>query len=150
MNRIGQLAGSIGKGLFAGAFGTLIMTASSTIEMKLRGREGSSAPADAAGKVLGVEPTDGDAKERFSNLVHFGYGTGWGAARGLIGFLGLSGPAATAAHLGAVWGTELVMLPALDVAPPATKWGSKEVGIDWFHHAVYATATSFAYEWLDT
>lgn len=149
MNRIGSLAGSIGRGLFAGAFGTVVMTASSTIEMKLRGREGSSAPADAAAKVLGVEPEDDQAKERFSNLVHFGYGTGWGAVRGLIGYLGLSGPAAAAAHLGAVWGSELVMLPALDVAPPATKWGTKEVGIDWFHHAVYATATSVAYEWLD-
>lgn len=149
MNRIGSFAGSIGKGLFAGALGTLAMTASSTIEMKLRGREGSSAPADAAGKVLGVEPADEESKERFSNIVHFGYGTGWGAARGVIGFLGLRGPAAAAAHLGAVWGTELVMLPALDVAPPATKWGSKEIGIDWFHHAVYAAATSLAYEWLD-
>lgn len=126
MNRIGSLAGSIGRGLFAGAFGTVVMTASSTMEMKLRGREGSSAPADAAAKVLGVEPTDDDSKERFSNLVHFGYGTGWGAVRGLIGYLGLSGPTAAAAHLGAVWGSELVMLPALDVAPPATKWGSKE------------------------
>lgn len=117
--------------------------------MKLRGREGSSAPAEAASKVLGVEPTDERAKKRFSNLVHFGYGTAWGAARGVIGFAGLSGPAAAATHMAAVWGSELVMLPALDVAPPATKWGPKEVGIDWFHHAVFALATSVAYEWLD-
>ncbi|MGI8774135.1 MAG: hypothetical protein ACR2KQ_03815 [Actinomycetota bacterium] len=149
MNNLGNLAGSIGKGLLAGAFGTLVMTASSTIEMKLRGREGSSAPADAAEKVLGVEPTGEDEKERFSNLVHFGYGAGWGAARGVIGYAGVRGPAAAGAHLAAVWGSELVMLPALDVAPPATKWGAKEVGIDWFHHAVYAAATSMAYEWLD-
>ncbi|MBW3595632.1 MAG: hypothetical protein KY391_08650 [Actinobacteria bacterium] len=149
MNVIGELAGSIGRGLFAGALGTVAMTLSSTIEMKLRDREGSSAPAKAAGKVLGVEPTGADAKERFSNLVHFGYGTGWGAARGVIGYAGLRGPIAAAAHLGVVWGTELVMLPALDVSPPVTEWGSKEVGIDWFHHAVYAAATSVAYEWLE-
>lgn len=37
---------------------------------------------------------------------------------------------------------ELVMLRALDVAPPATKWGAKEVGIDWLHHFVYAAVTS--------
>ncbi len=112
MNKIGELAGSIGKGLLAGAAGTAVMTASSTIEMKLKDRDGSSAPADAAAKVLGVEPTNEEAKERFSNLVHVGYGTGWGAARGLIGFTGLSGPAAAAAHMAAVWGAELVMLPA--------------------------------------
>ncbi len=149
MNSMGRLASSVGKGLFAGAFGTAVMTVSSTLEMKLRGREGSTAPADAAAKVLGVEPRDEEAKERFSNLVHFGYGTGWGAARAVIGFIGLAGPTAAAAHMAVVWGTELVMLPALEVAPPATKWGGKEVGIDWLHHAVYAVATSVAYEWLD-
>lgn len=51
--------------------------------------------------------------------------------------------------MAAVWGNELVMLRALDVAPPATKWRSKEIGIDSLHHAVYAVATSAAYEWLD-
>lgn len=32
----------------------------------------------------------------------------------------------------------IVMLPKLGVAPPPTKWGGKEVGVDWLHHAVYA------------
>jgi hypothetical protein len=41
------------------------------------------------------------------------------------------------------------MLPALDVAPPFWTWGAKEVGIDAFHHLVYATATSVAYSVLD-
>ena len=40
------------------------MTLSSTLEMKARGREGSSAPADAAGKVLGVEPRDQQLLDR--------------------------------------------------------------------------------------
>jgi hypothetical protein len=31
----------------------------------------------------------------------------------------------------------------------ATKWGAKEVGIDAFHHLVYAGATGVAYEQLD-
>jgi hypothetical protein len=51
---------------------------------------------------------------------------------------GLEGTAATAAHFGAVWGSEQVMLPALGVAPPFWTWGAKEVGIDAFHHLVYA------------
>jgi hypothetical protein len=38
------------------------MTLSSTIEMKLRGRPASSTPAQAAAKVLGVEPVDEEAK----------------------------------------------------------------------------------------
>jgi hypothetical protein len=53
-----RLAEAIGGGLLAGVAGTAAMTASSTLEAKLRDRGSSSAPADAASKVLGVEPTD--------------------------------------------------------------------------------------------
>jgi hypothetical protein len=89
---VGDVATSVGKGLFAGGVGTAVMTISSTLEMKIRVRPGSSAPAEAAAKVLGVEPK-GEAEEaRFSNLVHWGYGTSWGAARGLIGTASLEGP----------------------------------------------------------
>ena len=146
---LGDLAAAVGKGLFAGAAGTAAMTASSTLEMKLRGRPASSTPARAAEKVLGVQPVDEEAEARFSNLVHWGYGTAWGGVRGLIAAAGLTGPAATVAHLAAVWGSEQVMLPALDAAPPLTEWGAREVAIDAFHHLVYAAATGVAYSLLD-
>lgn len=104
----GGVAGAVGRGLFAGAVGTAAMTISSTVEMKVRGRQASSALADAAAKVLGIEPP-GDAQEaRFSSVVHWSYGSGWGVARGLLGAVGLGGPAVGAAHLGVVWGSELV------------------------------------------
>ena len=115
----------MGKGLFAGAVGTAAMTVSSTLEMRARGRAASTAPADAAGKVLGVEPKDEAGEARFASLVHWSYGTGWGAVRGLIGAAGLEDPAATAAPFGAVWGSEQVMLPALGVAPPFWTWGPR-------------------------
>jgi hypothetical protein len=146
---IRNLASTIGKGLVAGAAGTAAMTVSSTVEAKLRGREFSTAPAKAAQKLLGIrEFTSPAAEARFSNLVHWGYGTGWGVARALLGRM-LGAGSADAAHFGAVWGSALVMLPALDVAPPAWRWGAEEVAIDVFHHAVYVTATGIAYELLD-
>ena len=147
--RIGDVAAAFGKGLFAGVAGTAAMTASSTLEMKLRNRGASSAPADAAAKVLGVEPVDEEAQARFSNLVHWGYGTAWGGARGLVAAAGLSGPGATAVHLGMLWGSEQVMLPALKAAPPLTEWGAKEIAVDALHHMVYAAATGAAYSLLD-
>ena len=147
--KLGSVAAAFGKGIFAGVAGTAAMTFSSTIEMKLRGRPASSTPAQAATKVLGVEPVDEEAKARFSNLVHWGYGTAWGGVRGLLAAAGLSGPAATAAHLGAVWGSEQVMLSALGVTPPLTEWGVQEVAIDALHHLVYAGATGIAYSLLD-
>ena len=147
---IRTIAESAGKGLLAGAAGTAAMTVSSTVEAKLRHRPFSTAPADAAAKVLGISSFTGDgARGRFSNLVHWGYGTGWGATRGVLGALGLSPARATATHLAAVWGSEQVMLPALQVAPPITMWGRAEAAIDGFHHAVYAVTTGVAYELLN-
>ena len=147
--KLGEIAASVGKGLFAGVAGTAAMTVSSTLEMKIRDRQASNTPAKAAGKVLGVEPTGESEQARFSNLVHWGYGTSWGAVRGLIDAAGLEGKEAAAAHFLALWGSEQVMLPALGVAPPFWQWGAKEVAIDAFHHLVYAGATGVAYVALD-
>lgn len=147
-DRIGDAAAAAGKGLAAGMVGTAAMTLSSTIEMRLRKRPASTAPADAAAKILGIEPIDDKAKARFSNLVHWAYGTSWGAVCGLLGLVAPPSLAG-AGHLGAVWGSELMMLPALGVAPPAKEWGAKELAIDAFHHVVYVTATSLAYAALD-
>ncbi|SRR5579885_635579 len=147
--RIGDVAGAIGKGLIAGLIGTAAITASTMIEARIRGRGQSSAPADAAGKVLGVQPRGEEEKVRFSNAVHWGYGTMWGATRGLLGAGGLNGLIASAAHFGAVWSTALVMLPALGVSPPVTKWGAREIAIDGLHHLIYAAAVGLAYNLLD-
>src|SRR3954467_4240721 len=145
-----RLACGLGKGIVAGVAGTAAMTISSTIEQKLRGRPPSTAPADAAAKVLGIHsfPSEG-AKNAFSNAVHWSYGTGWGAVRALLGRK-LSPGAASATHLAALWGSEQVMLPALEVAPPVTMWGREEVAIDGFHHMVYAAATGISYELLSS
>lgn len=144
-----DVAAAVGKGLVAGAFGTAVMTVSSTVEMRLRRRKPSDAPARAASKLLGVEPVGKAEWQRFSDLVHWAYGTSWGAVRGLLAALGLRGAPAAAAHFAAVWGSELVTLPALDVTPPVAQWGAKEVAIDAWHHLVYAAATGLAYTCLD-
>jgi len=144
------LASSIGKGLLAGFVGTAAMTVSSTLEARIRHRAASSAPARATAKVLGIKEFEDDiAAARFSDLSHWGYGTGWGVVRGLLGATGMSPKAATAAHGAAVWGSAQVVLPALEVAPPFIFWGKKELAIDVFHHTVYAAATGLAYKLID-
>jgi hypothetical protein len=144
------LARAVGQGLAAGFVGTVAMTISSTIEQKLRRREASSAPARAAERALGIAsfetPT---AERRFSTLVHWGYGTGWGAARGALRAVGMSPRAATVGHFASVWGSALVTLPTFDAAPPVTMWGRREIAIDVWHHIVYVSATALAYEALD-
>ena len=144
----GRICGVLGRGLFAGLIGTVAMTVSSTVEEKVRGREPSTAPADAAAVVLGIGEFSSDsAKARFGNAVHWTYGTSWGVVRALLGEL-LPPAAAGGAHFAVVWGSEQAMLPALGVAPPLTEWGATEVAIDAFHHVVYAAAASVSYELL--
>ena len=145
---LGDTAAAVGKGLFAGAAGTVAMTVSSTLEAKLRQRGSSSAPADAAGKVLGVQPRDEAGEARFATVVHWSYGTSWGAVRGLLHAAGLDGPGAGVAHFAAVWGSAQVMLPLLDIAPPPWESEPKEIAIDAFHHAVYAAFTALAFDAL--
>ncbi|MBA3429103.1 MAG: hypothetical protein H0U07_11130 [Actinobacteria bacterium] len=150
MNVVATVAGSVGKGLVAGFAGTAAMTVSSTVEAKLRGRAASSAPAKATAKVLGItEFEDDQAEARFNDLSHWGYGTGWGVVRGLLGATGMPAGRATAAHGAAIYGAAQITLPALDIAPPVVFWAKEEIAIDAFHHSVYALATGLAYELID-
>jgi hypothetical protein len=149
-NVVNTVASSVGKGLVAGFVGTAAMTLSSSLEARIRHRAASSAPARATAKVLGIKEFEDDiAAARFNDLSHWGYGTTWGVARGLLAAAGLSPRVATAAHGAAIWGSAQVTLPALEVAPPFVFWGKKEVAIDVWHHGVYALATGVAYRLID-
>jgi hypothetical protein len=118
------------------------MTISSTLEAKWRGRAPSSAPAKATAKVLGIAEFEDDiAEARFNDLSHWGYGTSWGALRGLLGATGMPARTATVLHGAAIYGSAQVTLPALEIAPPVVFWAKEEIAIDAFHHAVYAAAT---------
>jgi hypothetical protein len=146
MRRVDTLATAIGRGLVAGLAGTAAMTVSSTLEARLRHRAFSTAPARATAKVLGIKEFDSDlAQARWNDLSHWGYGTGWGVLRGLLGATPMSPRAATFAHGAAIYGAAQVTLPALEIAPPSIFWGVKEIAIDALHHAVYAAATGVAY-----
>jgi hypothetical protein len=147
--RIGDIGSAIGKGLIAGAVGTAALTLFQMLEMKVADRDESTAPADAVGKVLEIQPRNEEGKKRLNAVTHWLYGTLWGVPRALLGALGLRDPAATAVHFGAVWGSALTMPAALDVAPPPTEMEPKELAIDAARHAVYAVATGLAFDLLD-
>lgn len=148
-NALGELAGAVGKGLLAGLAGTAAITLSQMIEMKITKREPSDAPVKVASQITGAAPADDSQKEKLNNEIHYAYGTSWGIVRGLLGFAGLKGLPATLVHFGAIWATELVMLPKYDAAPPVNEQEPKSVAIDALHHAVYAVAAGLAYDALD-
>lgn len=147
--RPGEVAAAFCKGLASGAVGTAVMTAAQRLEMNATDRDGSSAPADVVEKLLGLRPVDEEAEERLGLFVHWAYGTGLGAPRGLLAAAGLKGPVATLAHFGIVWAAALTVLPALGLAPPPTKWGKGALAKDAGFHALYAVATGLAYDLLD-
>jgi hypothetical protein len=149
MIKPGELAAAAGVGLAAGLAGTAAMSLSSTIEAKVGHREPSTAPADAASKLLGVKPEGDQQAKRFNIIVHWVYGTSWGAVRGLLGCTGLPAPAASAVHMLLLWGSEQVTLPALGVSPPLTRQGATEAAINAWHTLVYAAAAGAAYEALN-
>jgi hypothetical protein len=148
-NTLGALGSAIGKGLLAGIAATAAMTLSQMIEMKITKREASNATIKVAEDTTGVKPATPQDKNQLSQEVHWGYGSAWGVARGLIGLTGLKGLPATLLHFGAVWGTALVMLPKHDAAKPINEQEPKEIAIDVLHHAVYAITAGLVYDGLD-
>lgn len=149
---LAHVAAGIGIGIISGLAGTLVMTAAQMIEMKISGRKPSDTPYQAVKKTFGIEAQSEKDKELVSNVTHFAYGSTWGVPRGLMAAFGTNGVAGTSAHFGAVWGTELGMLPAMDVAEPVTTWGPKAIAEDAMFHAIYAitagiTADALA-KWL--
>jgi hypothetical protein len=144
-----EVAGAIGKGLMAGAAGTLAITISQMIEMKITKRKQSTAPADAAQKVLEVKPETEEDKQQFSQQIHWAYGTSWGLSRGIMSLLGLKGLPATAIHFATIYSTALIMPSSLKVAPPLKEWSAKEFLVDALHHAVYAITAGLVFDALN-
>jgi len=146
---IGKVAFALGKGVIAGLAGTLAITVSQMIEMKITGREPSDSPARAVDKVLHVKASDEEHKDQFVQQVHWTYGTLWGLGRAVMDLAGLKGIGATALHYGAVWATEMIMLPSIDVSSPPTEWKPKELAIDGTHHLVYGAVAGLVYDAID-
>ncbi|MCC9137703.1 hypothetical protein ACFSKU_02660 [Pontibacter silvestris] len=136
-----RVAGAVGRGLVAGLLGTAAMTVAQMIEMKLSGRGSSDTPYQAVKKVFGIKAESDEDKETITNFTHFAYGTAWGVPRALLAEFGATGVAGTLAHFGAVWGTEITVLPSMDVEEPITTWKPKAISEDALMHGIYATAT---------
>ena len=141
-----DVSAALVKGVAAGAVGTGVMTGYQMAQTKLQGGAPSTTPADAVEKTFPVSTSGKQEKMRLASLTHWGYGTAWGAVRGLLGATGMSGTVASTVFFGLVWGSALTMLPALDLAPKPQEWGPKALGEDALMHGIYATAVGLAYE----
>ncbi|HXH89047.1 MAG TPA: DUF1440 domain-containing protein [Gaiellaceae bacterium] len=153
--------GALARGLAAGLVGTAAMTGYQMLIAKLRGqpnakpRRWADAPVPAQ---LAKRVSEGVFEHKvklaqapkLTNLVHFSYGTSWGAVYGLAqGTM----HAPTVAHgLGfgtAVWGTAYAVLPPTGLYEAPWKYPPKELALDLSYHLVYGVATAAAYRALE-
>ena len=147
--RLRLLSEAVGRGLAAGVAGTVAMTASSTLEMKLRGRPPSTAPAKAVGRLLGVKPVGRKGEQRFATVAHALTGVSLGAARGVLDAAGVRRPAATLpATFAIVMAPEVLLAPALGATDPPWRWGLLESAISVAHHVAWVGAAEAAYRAL--
>lgn len=145
----GKAGSAIGRGLIAGFAGTLAITLSQYIERKITDKPVSFAPGDATAKALGIEASDRENWKKFSNEVHFTYGTLWGIVRGFISMAGMKGIPASALHFGAIYTAAINVEPDFEVAPPLNEWSTREIAVFAFHHLVYAAIAGAVFDAID-
>ncbi len=166
---LGDLAGGLGRGLVAGAVGTVIITAAAAahqqIKSRLKAKPGEAKPptdlfqvligpwlfsADAVSKVMGgLTPKDEAAKRRLALAAHVGYGSAWGMSLAALSLAGIRGPAAMGVLLGGVLGAEMALMPRAGFFPPVGQWGTEAVISSTYQHALYAIAAGLTFDLLE-
>lgn len=136
----------ITRGLFAGLVGTVVMTISETLEMKLSGRETSTVPGQVGSKLFAVSPQTEEEMAILSTRMHWGHGIAMGTVRALISVTGLKGLGATLTHFILLWSGDATLYAALGIAPPPWRWKPQELITDLFHKGVFAIAAGATYD----
>jgi hypothetical protein len=123
----------------AGFAGTVALTLSQRLEMRLTGRPPSDLPAQVAEGVLGISPR-GRARERAAFAAHWLNNSSSGLGRAALAGIGLRGAPAAGATFALYFAGMTLLFRRLDLAPPRA--------IDLAHASVWAIATSAAYDLL--
>ena len=113
--------------------------------MKITGRKPGQTKVKAVKKVLHIHPDKGNT-EKFSNEIHYAYGSVNGVVRGLLSLAGITGFAVTSLHLATICETAITIEPELDISPPVSQWKPKDIAIDIFHHALYTVVAGFVFD----
>jgi len=134
--------------LLSGFIGTVVMTLSQIIEMKIRNRKASFTPAIAVSNVFKIdfEHMTEDNKVRFNNAVHWVYGSLLGLLMLIFYFIKVDNLIyVIIIFFIIIFLQGLIILPVLKVTSPPWKWKMSDILIDALHHFVYAVGTVFTY-----
>lgn len=144
-------------GIAAGAVGTVALNVTTYLDMAVRGRPASSAPADAAGKLadgVGVELGDDEEapnrREALGAILGLLTGLGVGGLYGLVrGRVRVPLPvAAVGLGAAAMVGSDLPMT-AFGLTDPRD-WDAASWASDVVPHLAYGVATGLAYQLFDS
>ena len=141
--------GAVGRGLVAGAIGTVALTLAEKAEMAVTGRKASTFPGQVGVKLSGRDPASSpELVEKLNPIVHWSHGIALGPVRGLLDRPGLGPVAATLLFVPMVWGADAALYRALGLAPEPWRWTPAELATDLFGKSVLAVTTSVAYSVL--
>lgn len=164
---------AVARGIAAGAIGTATMTAWQELSTKLQSpgedRVSVEAPASGAAEPDPWEHASAPAKvgrklledlfgyevppEKIgllTNVMHWGYGTSWGALYGVL--QGTSrGPALRRGLVfgTGVWAMSYVMLVPMGLYEPPWKYSPKELALDVSYHLAYGAGVGAGYGLVD-
>ena len=146
-----ELLGALGRGMIAGAVGTIAMTASERLEMAVSGREASQVPGQVGAHLLpGQDPGSSSDVARLNAPIHWAHGIGVGALRGALDKAGMRGPEASVVHFLLLWGGDAALYRALGIADVPWRWEADELASDLLHKGVYAVVTGAVYDALSS
>lgn len=115
--------------------------------------EQASAPAKVAKRVgegVFMRDVSTDLIPLLTNVMHWGYGTGWGAVYGLVAdTLGRSRVPDGLLFGTAVWVMSYVQLVPMGLYEPPWKYPPRELAMDLSYHLVYGAGLAAGYQILD-
>jgi len=140
-----ELFEALAWGLLAGTMGTILLTLSETIEMKLTGRPASMVPGQVGFRVAKRQPTNQHDLKKVSTLVHWSHGIFLGAVFGLLSLFSASLAVTIAIFFGIVWVGDVTLYKILGIAQWPWKWSGSDLATDLFNKGIYAVATGITF-----
>jgi hypothetical protein len=128
--------------------GGALMSVSTNVEMRLRGRPPSRLPVQNLERFLSID-LDKRQEERLVTVGHVVTSAGFGAARALIAKAPIADRVADGVFAVLAFAPDFVLIPATGGTAPPWRWRPAELGVSALHHGVYATATIAAYRRLE-
>ncbi len=136
------------KGLLAGLAGTIALTISESLEMKVTKRPPSDVPGQVGSKVTGIQPKSEQEMKRLSGWVHWIHGISLGMVYGLLCLLGLNTLANIVLFFALVWSGDALLYKALGLAAVPWHWKANEIMPDLLNKGVYAVVTGLTFSLL--